>query len=403
MKYKFINLLALVILLANCTNREERGLPGKRATSQAMDSSPVIPTLLKSDPSIECPEVREDLSTFDTQGLMVLQKYRGNTIILDPGGNSEVEIPNSERIRWDTGIVSSDGNFLAYNHFQPEQNVDELRIVDSGGNVIKNLPWQTNWSKMVNWLNNDTLAILNTDDKGEMVLLTPSEDKLEYIDLDELGLPNYSSNVLDEPWIEYSPSLERVIYSSNDASSVLYDLKGKKELVKVKWWSTESPDVAWSEDDQYVAVVGVSPQYIQFQESQEELYIFNRDGSLIYTTNLTDDFEGGFDIYKPSWSPDGMNLAFWIESETFGDPYYRLAVLDITKKKTSTYCFSSDKFTGPYRDGLNSPIWSLDSHQILAEVFHSETDNYVVLLDIVRNVAAKVIQDGTPIGWMDSD
>jgi len=201
----------------------------------------------------------------------------------------------------------------------------------------------------------------------------------------------------------FNSTLTRVVYPNSESgpSILLWDIQAGKKIVRLHFG--ESPE--WSPNGKRLAwVVDVGPDYRNPLYSAQEFFIVNQDGQITRLTHMTD-YLHYVSISSYSWSPDGHYIAFWMI--TGENNPIQLAVVDTLTSQVIVYPINAnftDIFGPNYLVLTNdtAPIWSPDGEQLLVVTFDpkDETRNLVVLVDIVKNYAAMIIENMIPVGWM---
>lgn len=397
--------MLIALLLTNCAQPATTSLPDKTATSIptstviSLTETPSATTSAKLILTFQCPNVATAPPYgFETNGTLILRRYKSNLFTIDLSTGNETQIPKSGSQVGD-GSVSPDGKILAYYLFDREGDNYSLVFADDSNKILKTIPWQDDWYMIGNWINSNQLAVFAYEQR--MVLLSPYSNQQEYIDTRGMGFPDYSAYDLNTSWVLFDPNLKKAVYAATGSEQVLFDIENQRVLAKVPWWVTELIDASWSQDGKYVAMVGRNPKYLGSDKSIEEIYIFSQDGLENKMSHFADYYNDGLALYHPSWSPDGKYIAFWMYSTSYDNPYYNLVILDADARLATSYCISSDLFTGPRRDWLPMPIWSPDSRQVVVENYHSEIDNRVIIVDITTSIAIQIAENSRPVGWMD--
>jgi hypothetical protein len=194
-------------------------------------------------------------------------------------------------------------------------------------------------------------------------------------------------------FVYYDPLLTRVVifrYRDDTTSGTfeLWDVQLKKTL-----WIKTSPNIllisrpVWSSDGAYFAFI-LSPD--NAVEKGGVLYLVDRDGHEMWSL--------GRAAPELSFSPDGKSLAmrWWKVKDNLYNP---IAIIEIASHKTTVYDLVDDHSipNGQYS------IWSPDSRYIaLNEIIEDETNNRVIIFDIVNKRAFELIRGVSVLGWMSS-
>jgi Tol biopolymer transport system component len=416
MKKIAISILIIVLILSGCSSSNP-------STSSANDNPLTIVAVTKQvsetpstneTPSVtetptpnvsgqfhvdeKCPVVEDNIPNgFDIGETLILSSSPSNLFMLTPSSGTERQVKDAD-IQMGAGSVSPDGKVLAYATGNWKEQLFFLVFSDSNNNLLKTIPWKDDWYLIGNWVNSNQLAILAYNQK--LVLISPYTDQMEIISTMEMGFPDYSNYNLGRPWVLFSPNMKKAAYTEYN-QEIVSDVQDKKEMMVIPRYAFELIEADWSNDGLFVAVVAQNPKFTNTHNtSYEEVYILTQDGLETQVTNFAEFYRSGVLIYNPSWSPDGSFVAFWIHNESYGDPYYRLAVFNLGTRTATVYCLSSNLSRGIHTKWYAAPIWSPDSNQILIESNHGDTDSAVIILDITTNEAVKISENSQPVGWM---
>ena len=149
-----------------------------------------------------------------------------------------------------------------------------------------------------------------------------------------------------DSWSIYTQLEAKLSFSPNGAERVVTRGEGQLDLWRVNFvtgqelrvTSTQEAeyDAAWSPIDNRLA-------YVSEVTGRGDIYMLNLDGSAV--TRLTDNVDD-FDKH-PTWSPDGMKIAFW--SNMGFNKTRQIWVIDLV---TKTLTSLSDN---PFNDW--DPVW----------------------------------------------
>jgi Tol biopolymer transport system component len=215
---------------------------------------------------------------------------------------------------------------------------------------------------------------------GEQQTLTPDFPDLR-------TPPEWLPNWGDWNGLVYDPSLAHAVYPSAGGLT-LRDLASGQTI--------SFPDFDWTE-----AFPQWSPDGTRFafannifgERMSSEIFAIGLDGQVRQLSNLSSYYARGYIYPALDWSPDGSHISFWLRAQDLG---FSLAVLDTATGEVINYCLS-----GPSTiDNAILPLWSPDGTQIVVENYVSLDTSRVVLVDIVRGVAAQIGENLKPLGWM---
>ena len=263
-----------------------------------------------------------------------------------------------------------------------------LWVFDARANLVAKTDFNRTDLDSLSWLDNERL-IISTEKYGTLLLVNPftGEQKLladELPDLFPYNLDTYSYINPHSRWpISYSPDLKWVVYYSLRKEingymegSAVYDIVTKQTI----WKADSGLGQAWSPDGQGLAIAS--------ELGDRQLYLFSRSGQVKAVLDESVPHEvDGF-----SWSPDGNFIAFWNEESLMIYDRQTDMIFDTCIKSQVTY---------------RSPLWSPDSHQIIAS-YVSENPTTMVLVEVLVDLQArraykiKELPTGTLGVWMNS-
>lgn len=156
----------------------------------------------------------------------------------------------------------------------------------------------------------------------------------------------------------------------------------------------------WSPDGSRFAMVITNGEL-----EQSDIFIVTEDGHETQLTHLAEMYPSvqEITIENMKWSPDGQAIAFSVHLQDDLHQTDRpiLMTVDVTTQLVTDYCIVALRF-----------LWSPNSQQL---VLASPTDNQEysdftnqegtppinsVVVDVVREIAARVAENMEPIGWM---
>jgi Tol biopolymer transport system component len=306
--------------------------------------------------------------------------------------------------------VSPDGRHVVYDHYAARTQEDRSRVITADGTPI--------WSETISdyswqWFDNQRLKHGIVSESGEhmLVLLNPFNGERQNLPTDFPDSEMYSDNFF-MAWIHastpiYDPTLTRVVYGSgfHDSSNLihpvvtLWDTQSNQKV-----WEIETTDwgdtPVWTPDGkQFLFTVNLDRK--QTQPYAEEFFAVSRDGQVRQLTHFMDYYDEIDILDSYNLSPDGKLLAFWLVSRPSLYEGPQLTLLNIETGEVTNYCIKGDA----YADNASQPwlpIWSPDSTQLLVISRPSEDTKVrrVVVVDILRNYAAKISADMEPQGWL---
>jgi WD40 repeat protein len=355
-------------------------------------TSPVVQRCLTLQPGLPTGNAYPGIIAFDNH----LPGVKDSLSFYDLQKSTWRAVPGRENMDL---AVSPDRKYYAYLVSGPNQ----IQIFTSDGKPVKSIAEGKYWYK-ANWLDNShfVIPLLEPDPKfpdNLNALKTPqSTVLLDWITGQvQTLLPDYPDIANEQKYTIYHPDLKRVIYkgsNSSDAGTILYSLPEKKKLV-------ELPSVhgghypVWSPDGSQFLVMG-----------DDGFYLVQYDGKVSKINHLDPIYDSAsgiflhYDSHYYSWSPDGRQVALWLEVYT---SKITLAILDTRTGKVTDTCIPRSRDASETWQPLPYPVWGPDGKSlVVAANYHVEDPekNDVILVDLDKQTAYKVTTDNFPVGWL---
>jgi WD40 repeat protein len=281
--------------------------------------------------------------------------------------------------------------------------------LQAGNKIIKaNLPTEDDWV-LAGWLDNERAVFLSQMKPGQpaqpqnqMIYNVFTGEKISlqlYLpDPQTVDLPGRFTDKLFVASV--SPSLNRVLFSDQNNSLVLWNLDTQKEVVSLPFARFEGPfrEDGWSPDGK--KFVTISPDKF-FNDNRlpparaaNELFMFDMDGNLTQLTHYNQKLPFA-SIFNFRWSPDNRHLAFWLTTGDDVSGYKNLqqwlAVFDTSTLETKVYRSAS-------RTISSSIIWSPDGQQLVV----SDWEANLMLVDLAHKTKSPIsdTQDMRIWDWM---
>jgi len=409
MKLLFVSILSIAVVLSACSPIT----PVASLSTPAIDTATHPPTSLQTPTATadllreanireKCPNIlsSDNLSEIKAGGVVVLFKSRylddiRDAYLLNLANNQLFEFSHQGEILSYYGVaVSPDRKTLAYSVTTPKDESIKLVLSNSMGERQKIIPIKSDipypmYGNVGGWLSNQQL-FLNRE------LFNPYTEEKKTFNPEEF--PGISPDDQGVYSLQFDPELTRVIYPHSHATTAMAELPTKQVLAEIPALSRGVPEITWSPDGNFVAIVGA-----QTHESiADEIFLVDRDGKETrqithLSTHLSKYFDDtGYRLTNLSWSPDGKSIAFWQIAGSIDTRELRLFVLDTKTEELTSYC----TWGKPKGITFYGPIWSPDGTQLLIGDFSIQDKVRAVIVDIDTNVAVPISENFIPVGWM---
>jgi hypothetical protein len=317
-----------------------------------------------------------------------------NSVIEFPSGDI-TPILSPDNIKFGNNLVSPNGQWIGY-----EKSIYASdHHVESTWFIIENLKREkvaqfreekTSDYYVASWLDNERLVV---SDEGVPYIINAFNGE-------KVPMPEGYANVIKDMNFDYygdlkgvlNSNIDRIFYTDNDTSLVLYDLTNHKIIYKLTlsmpYGALQTP--LWTNDGGQILFAN---NINNNRNSPMELFSLSRDGELIQLTYLNYYYKySGMDYF--SLSPDNKKLAFFFEE--FGKEDSHFAILDLETLQVTNYCDLAGRL-----GASRSPVWSPDSTKLLFDRVESDGHTvHTVLLDLVNNYAAIVAENLSPAVWV---
>ena len=340
------------------------------------------------------PELPKDINL---KGAIILENHGGadKNYLYDLGTRTKriISIRQSDRFF----RVSPAGKWYAYEDLQNEQ----VKVFSSEQKLISIIGLE-NSSGFYGWLNDEILLIMGSP-KGEIgfgdysvpfIAINPFTNQRitleqDYPGINHIWIPGVGNTV-------YNPQMTEVVYygefsRSAGQGAILWDRVKKKSIA-------EFPDTHTGFAPLEGPIWSPNGSKLLFANDIGELMLARDDGTLSQITHLNKDEFLFFPKYF-SWSPDEGKIAFWLKNNNL--KHESLAVLDLSTGAMTDYCISAG-----YNPGrmvyYPAPEWSQDGNFLVMEAnFRQENGGSdVVMVDLTKNLAAKIEENFIPIGFL---
>jgi hypothetical protein len=272
--------------------------------------------------------------------------------------------------------------------------------VDFGGFLSGNQVW---------------LRVLEEDSFG-YVADAGRTDKYYVLSLDtgelsfhQIFLPHYwmdlSGYSIGHSYVAYSPNRLYAIYSADkqpEGRNVLFDFTKQK----VVWRGARLRDAVvglaypvWNQDSTAVMTVEF-PDALYFEQNFFRVAL---DGSHTQATHLEKLINDPYSLHKPSWSPNGRYLAYWVKRKN----NLSLFISDLINNTDFDTCISEDiSLSMTYEIPF---YWSPDGNKLVlsGEIKFADSNDSIqdiasglLVIDLENHEINKLPVNGSPLGWL---
>jgi dipeptidyl aminopeptidase/acylaminoacyl peptidase len=341
------------------------------------------------------------LYTKELNGLFVVYDFDNNNFyFLDPKANQILSIEEKKQI----SLVASENDNISvwispnkkfiqvspiYKNYAITRTIDKIiKTSDTQG--------QEDWNRG-RWLDNEHMFFQHwlVPDGNTIVIYNPftGEESNKQLDLPNPYVVVDGGGTISWVRADIDPSLTRVLYNDNDGRLVLWDLDIKKEIASLPA-PTDLGEGKWSSDGREFAMPLPSSS-----SAATELFTIDMNGIVKKLTNFNQTYSFANIDARPSWSPDGRQIAFWLKVSNLANPdpddlRQWLAITNTTTLNTQIYCLSPNK---PPTHGEDI-IWSSDSQQLIVNTEVLSEEVKPILVDLTHQTQSKLDTHGL---WVD--
>jgi hypothetical protein len=373
--------------------------------------TPSVTVASSATPNPDSPQECINLtsSPFTKDGLngsfVVYDFDNDNVYLLDPKSDQLVDIEKQIPLSWDAPDTDVSSTRVSPNgkYIQAHLADKDYEILTTVSEIINtySTQGQEDWNGG-RWLDNESLVFQHWLDAPhgtyKLVIYNPftGEEKNMQVDLPNPSIVEDTGGKFS--WVKASidPSLKRVLYNDADERLVLWDLDTQKEITSLPA-PTDLTEGAWSQDGKEFATPSPSST-----SSSNDLFTVNMDGTVKQLTHFNPKYPFANVDKRPSWSPDGHSIAFWLKiSDTkSADPrslQQFLAITDTSTLDTQIFCLTPNK---PPRSG-GRIVWSPDSQQVIVNSVTSGGEVKPTLVDLTHLTQTTLDTHGLTVSdWM---
>jgi hypothetical protein len=401
---KFTVTLLIFVTLFGCsptvtTPSIQAGPANTDATATTLPTPSAIPEPDFPDGCVNLTETSLDKDALN--GLLVVyDRNNYNDYFLDLKSDQLLDIETHIQLSWD--IPDTD---VSITKISPNKKFIQAYLTDKNYGILGNIneiintydiQGQEDWNRG-RWLDNERMFFQywQVPNGDTIVIYDPFTGEQKDMQLD---LPN-PYIVIDgggrAAWVkaDIDPSLKRVLYNDKDERLVLWDLDAQKELASLPS-PTDLGDGTWSPDGKEFAIPWPSSRF-----GAADLFTMDMDGNVTKLTDFNQKYQFANVDARPSWSPDGRHIAFWLRISNVADADPKtirqwLAITDMTTLDTQIYCLSPNK--PPTHGG--DIVWSPDGQQLIVNTEVLSEEVKPVLVDLTNLTQSRLDTHGL---WVD--
>ena len=384
-----------VIIITSCNNHSATITPEK--SNLTLPVTPSQTTDTKNQPiSLFCPSILPLNNNLPIEGSLIYQDNHASSFILSfPSLNTKEILSDYLFI---DGSTSPNGRFFStgstlYDWSNGNYLGEYLHVLDSEGNVIVEDLWDSQWTEIPKWVNNEELFV--SFQNNTILLYNPFNKSTRPQSIKLPDDPNPRIENID-------PSLNTVVYSYYENNSES-DFQDTNNALRV--WDVNNKQVVLTLDNEFSYLA--SPMMPSHDKSKFAIVTVTPNESIIHSEILVinnqtssytqiSDFRSFFDeilIVDIAWSLDDKEIYFWTVTNTHDSVLFSI---NIQTKEIRQYCFEGSRH--------NSIVWV---NNMPGFYFINDSRNYpdynnwdILLVDSQNNKAYFVAKDIWQQGWL---
>jgi hypothetical protein len=422
-KLLLIASIVLSFMLASCdTNSramapligETSSIPSPSATAMTTEFTPINTQQILLDPmETHCAKiVPVEHFASDVGGvLLTYSKDPYKVYLSDPLDENKSEIHiEADLAAYGVNISPNQALVaLSISNADPPSQPTKLRIIDALGNTKKEFTWKSEWGRIASWLDNHRILIAKTADLQQSIYnpesfilldIDTGEDVEVQATYPDVNYTNYVNwNLIN---YIYSPDFMQVLYPMSKVGPgyvnyvSLLDLARKNTLATLPVILSETGTPQWSPDGSQVLISGLVSKGGKESSSWrgQDLFTIDTHGNITQLTHFTDYYPGAITIDKYVWSPNGKDIAFWLQTEQMNNP--QLVTLNLASGKAINHCIDALP-----SHAASKPIWSSSNSYLVIEQQESmDVTSQTLLMDVSQNTATQIGEGINVVGWL---
>jgi hypothetical protein len=413
-------LTILLLTLVSCAPATKIMTPVTSTHSIPTPTLDILPTEAASTPTSE-PYFTKQQCLTDANLLSEEKNLTGALILADKINSGKYFIFDLRNMKEDTFMGDREALYdltVSPNHkltYYGDLAGNEWKnVISTSKDVINQFPYSIEWVSS-KWLDDEHLIYGRSGDTPDNTLriFDPLTGADRTISLD-IPNPAYFLHPNGKYYliVNVNKDLSRAVFfdTYDRGRIIMWDLKDKKMLASLPYLVSKDPEqtpavpffYGWSPDEtKFVTTSPVHISTITGKVIAEELFSISQDGNVKQLTYLSDDYNY-VRISEPSWSPDGLSIAFWLqvskdENQDRDNLSQQLVSLNTETGEITDYCLSHGQ---PKYSAVDRPLWLSDSNHLIVESRDSAGTSETNIIDLQNNSLSVLAHDRSPLDWV---